>query len=249
MRPILFEINLNNISLPINSYVFFLFLSIIVAITMSFIIFKKNGAGWVKSSLGTIFILISTVLGARLFSILYKYPYYINNIDKIFSLKFSDFSLLGGLTFCILAGYIFLRLTKQNILKVSDSLLFPVGVSIILWRIGCFLNGCCIGKGTICILGITYPGTEESVHPTQIYEIISVFLILIILFFIKKRIKRIGFLSLIFYSSFIVSYLIISLFRQHTYYGLMLSISFSAILLGIVITIGITETRRNKIKS
>jgi phosphatidylglycerol:prolipoprotein diacylglycerol transferase len=249
MRPILFEININNISMPIYSYEFFLILSIIVAISMSFIIFKKNGVGWGRSLLGIIIILISTVIGARLFSILYKYPYYITDIGKIFSLRFGDFSLLGGLVFCILSGYVFLKLTKQNILKIYDSLMFLVVAIIILWRIGCFLNGCCIGEETVSIFGISYPNTENIVYPTQIYEIITVFLILIILFFIRKRIKRQGFLSLIFYSSFITSYMVISLFRQHTFYGLMLSVSFSAILLGMVIIIGITEIRSNKINN
>jgi phosphatidylglycerol:prolipoprotein diacylglycerol transferase len=37
-------------------------------------------------------------------------------------------------------------------------------------RIGCFLAGCCYGKVTDSIFGVTFPGMTHAVYPTQLFE-------------------------------------------------------------------------------
>ena len=243
MRPVLFELNFNSTTIPIYSYGLFSILSLILVIALTLAVFKRNRIGWGRSVSGVAVIAISTVTGARLLGIFSKYPLQDNYANRIFELLFKDFSLMGGLIFAILAGYIFLKAIKQDILKISDDLVFVVGAGMIIWRIGCFLNACCSGKETGSIFGLRFPGTEQSVHPTQIYEIVAILLILTVLLFVKKRLKKHGMLSFIFYTWFAVSYIAISFFRKHTLYTLITSIALAAVLWVIVFIIGLTELR------
>lgn len=246
MRPLLFEIRFEAFTIYVYSYILLPVLSIILIMLFAFFVFRRNSLNRIVSLSGVVLILTFTVIGARLAGVLYKYPYYIDGLDKILSLKFGDFSLFGGLIFAVLGGYIFTRITSTDVLRISDSLVFPIGMGIILWRFGCFLNGCCIGRETDSVIGVCFDETGIKVHPTQIYELSAVVLILVILGILKKRIKKPGFFSLMFYASFSFSYLIVSLFREHTLYGIILSLILSIILLGEVIIIGIVETRKNR---
>lgn len=58
-------------------------------------------------------------------------------------------------------------------------------------RIGCFLAGCCYGKETDSVLGMTFPGMSHAVYPTQLYEAIFLLMLSAILFLLayKKEFK------------------------------------------------------------
>jgi phosphatidylglycerol:prolipoprotein diacylglycerol transferase len=185
-----------------------------------------------------------TLIGARIVGVLYKYPFFIDGLDKLISAKYGDFSLFGGLIFAVLGGFIFARITRKNVLKISDGLVFPLGGAIILWRIGCFLNGCCLGRETLLPWGVCFDEAEGLVHPTQLYQIAAVLIILLVLIALRKKIKKPGIFSLIFFISFASSYIIVSIFRAHTLYGTILSIILSLVLIVEIVLIGISETRK-----
>jgi phosphatidylglycerol:prolipoprotein diacylglycerol transferase len=189
-------------------------------------------------------ILAFTLIGARLIGVLYKYPFYIDGLDKIISVKYGDFSLFGGLIFAVLGGFVFARITGKNVLKISDDIVFPLGGAIILWRIGCFLNGCCLGRETLLPWGVCFDESGVTIHPTQLYEAAAVVIILIVLFAVRKIIRKTGIFSLIFFISFAFAYLVVSVFRAHSQYGVVLSIILSLVLIGEILLIGIFETRK-----
>ena len=85
----------------------------------------------------------------------------------------------------------------------------PAGFALI--RIGCFLGGCCFGKPTNLSWAISYAKNSPCydyhlsnnfidsdalnslpVHPAQVYEIIAMILIIIILFYLRRYLKRQG---------------------------------------------------------
>ena len=69
-----------------------------------------------------------------------------------------------------------------DILAITTTIVHTIG------RIGCFFAGCCYGKPTDTIFGIIFPTTNSiKVHPSQLYEIITILAIMIGLFIIKKR--------------------------------------------------------------
>jgi phosphatidylglycerol:prolipoprotein diacylglycerol transferase len=210
----------------------------------TFLSFRRNGLNRIISLAGILMILGFTLIGARFIGVLYKYPFYIDGLEKLISVKYGDFSLFGGLIFAVLGGFVFARIVRKNVLKVSDDLVFPLGGAIMLWRIGCFLNGCCSGRETFLPWGVYFDKAGTMVHPTQLYEAASVVIILIAMLIIKKRIKKTGIFSLIFFISFAFAYLMVSIFRTHSPYGIVLSIILSLCLIGEVLLIGISETRK-----
>lgn len=216
MLPILFEIELRTISVNIYSYIFFSILAIIIGAVYSYIIFRKNRIRISLSIIAIFIVSVTTVIGARLFSIIFKDPYNPIDISEIFTIKFGDFSLFGGLVFGLLFGYIYLKILKKKALKISDELVFPVGIGLVLWRVGCFLNGCCGGLQTYSRIGVRCPGKDFFVHPTQIYEILAIISILMVIVIIKKRIKQYGVISIIFYFWFSAAYSVILFLRDGT---------------------------------
>ncbi len=98
-------------------------------------------------------LLISSVLGAKLFSALFDYqtpqyypPYaFFNNPLVLFTGQIG-FVIYGGLIFAVIAGYIFLKVQKLPAGKVADIAAPSLFLGLTLGRAGCFFNGCCFGK-------------------------------------------------------------------------------------------------------
>ncbi len=80
----------------------------------------------------------------------------------------------GGFILSILAALILVRLTKKNFWVMADSVAPALALSIAVGRIGCFLNGCCLGKPTSLPWGVSFAGAglpeDLKLHPAQLYE-------------------------------------------------------------------------------
>ena len=96
MRPVLFDISIGSIEIYIYSYIFFSILSVALILIFTFLSFRRNGLNHIISLAGILVILGFTLIGARLIGVLYKYPFYIDGLDKLISVKYGDFSLSNG---------------------------------------------------------------------------------------------------------------------------------------------------------
>jgi phosphatidylglycerol:prolipoprotein diacylglycerol transferase len=133
------------------------------------------------------------LLGAKTFEMIYKQiEFTISNFFEC-GMTFYGGLIIGSIIFFIINN----RLKTNNVLAFN--LLAP---SIILFhgfgRLGCFLAGCCYGKPTDIIIGVSYPEGSlpyqhfscTKLHPTQLYEAAFLFILfLIIIKFVsfKKR--------------------------------------------------------------
>lgn len=137
--------------------------------------------------------IIAIALGfgsAALFQATYNY---IENPEGGFS--FGGITFIGGLiggVVSFLLGYLIFRKKFQS--KLLDLLsLAPCCILIAhaFGRVGCFFAGCCYGKPTDSILGITFPGMSHPVHPTQLYEAVFLFLMFAVclILYMKKDFK------------------------------------------------------------
>ena len=108
-----------------------------------------------------------------------------------FSMTFFG-GLTGGVIFFIL-GYKFYIKKKYNQANFIDDIMIiaPSCITIAhgFGRIGCFLAGCCYGIETNSILGVTFPGMNHAVYPTQLFEAIYLFIISLILFILAYKYK------------------------------------------------------------
>lgn len=227
MHPILWKFNFFGSYFQINSYSFFM---ILASLNMIFVIWKAMKA--INKKKYDILIIIitllsSAILGARLLDVIANSQLYSNDIQKIFSFKASGFSLTGALILSAISALIITKLLKVNIWLFADNIIFGLGFSIILMRIGCFLNGCCFGKITNLPWGVSYPDISQpaiyynniflsfnhKLHPTQIYEIIYTLLGMIITYYLKKRKIREGVSFLTFGLWFISFHWLNEIFR------------------------------------
>jgi len=117
---------------------------------------------------------------------------------------------LGWLISGIIGIKIFRRIMGFKF-DLFDLFAFALPVGFALMRIGCLLGGCCFGKPTNLPWAIFYTKNSPCydyhlsnnfidsdalnslpVHPAQVYEIIAMILIIIILFYLRRYLKRQG---------------------------------------------------------
>ncbi|MGE8206497.1 prolipoprotein diacylglyceryl transferase [Heyndrickxia sp. NPDC080065] len=130
-----------------------------------------------------------------------------NNIQYMMEGK----TIVGGL----LGGLVGVELAKKWIgwtRSTGDDFVLPLAVGMMIGRIGCFLTGLddhTYGIETTWITGIDF-GDGIQRHPTQLYEIVFLFLLIVFLMIIKKR-KMILWEGYLF-QLFMLSYLTFRLF-------------------------------------
>lgn len=138
------------------------------------------------------------IIGSRVFYILYFPEEFKNNFIEVFKIWKGGLVFHGGL---IAAVPVVIYLFKKNNIPVTKTL-DAVGLGIPLahffGRLGCFFAGCCYGE--ICYfpwaIRFTHPLTiapkNLPLHPTQLYEAFLNLLLFIVLFSLRKKIKKTG---------------------------------------------------------
>lgn len=149
--------------------------------------------GMTLDQANTLFILLISagVIGGKLFVIFENPSFYASQFGELLSKN--GFVFYGSL---LTAIPVMLWYFKKNSLPVAGMLDVMAAVTCIVHgfgRIGCFNAGCCYGKPTNSFLAVTFtnPACQSplnaSLHPTQLYEALSIFLILFILLIIDRK--------------------------------------------------------------
>ena len=147
----------------------------------------------------TVWIMLSGVVGARLFHLIqYRERVYANCVSLLDYVKASvmlpdgGLVLYGGIILATITYFVMCRMNKVDPLKFGDAVVPAVFVGIAFGRLGCFLNGCCYGNacslpwavqfpkesaawGALVKNGFLMPDALQtmSLHPTQIYSSIN----------------------------------------------------------------------------
>ena len=111
-------------------------------------------------------VLVSGIIGARLFYIILNVSYYLKDPLEILALTKGGLVWYGGFIAALLASLWYTRKKGLNFWGCLDLLAPYLALGQAFGRIGCFLNGCCYGK----------PG-----QPVQLYASLSLFILFIIL--------------------------------------------------------------------
>jgi len=96
--------------------------------------------------------------------------------------------VIGGvLAFILMYKFFFLRLNNTIIDKLFVIVPGAISLGHAFGRLGCFFNGCCYGKETDKWFGILFPGFAHKVIPTQLFEMIFLFILAGILLFLAFK--------------------------------------------------------------
>lgn len=158
-----------------------------------------------------IWCLISAVVGARAYYVIFAWDYYKDNLLSIFNIRGGGMGIIGGLIGAFIAGYFVCRHKKMSFVLACDTCIIGVPVGQIIGRFGNFFNREAYGQYTDGLFAMQIPldrctrassvVTDEmmnhlveydglkfiSVHPTFLYEALWNLGLLILLLWMRKH--------------------------------------------------------------
>jgi len=174
---------------------------------------KREGIEGTKIVDLSLYILLSSILGARILFVALSWDYYKEHLADILKIWEGGLVFYGGLISAFFTAVWFLKKNRLSIWKVGDILSAPLALGIAIGRIGCFLNGCCYGEISFAY-GISFPGKDNPpvfsqqvldslisprevcslpVIPTQLYESAAYLLIFFLILLLERRKHFAGF--------------------------------------------------------
>ena len=198
--------------------------------------------------------LIFGFLGARIFYVIQNWGDYKNFFD-IFKVWQGGMVFYGGFVVAFVAGLLYVWWKELDFWKMADIIAICMAIGLFVGRGGCFLIHDHMGveMERAWPWGIVM---EDGVvrHETSLYALLSGFIIFLILWFLRKRIKIDGILFgifLIWYS--VIRFFVIDWFRDYVirYWDLTISqwISVAVFLIGIVILVYCYIVERKKLRN
>ncbi len=166
-------------------------------------IFKAEGRTEKALDSLTLYIILGTVLGARLGHCLFYGPLF-DEYDSVTGLLIQEgylshpLNLLkvyegglashGGAVGIIIAMILYCRKTKENALWLFDRLVVVVPLAAFFIRIGNLINSEIIGKVTDVPWAFVFKQTDDLPrHPAQLYEAIYCFFLAIVMYWLWKH--------------------------------------------------------------
>jgi len=207
MFPILFKLG----PFSVFSYGVMAALGFLAGILVSLHFAKKEGFSAETILDLAVYVIIGSIIGARLLYVLGQWHLYKDNLLEIFMLQHGGLVVLGGVIAAILVVFWFAKKKKISFLKLFDICTPATLLGLTIGRIGCFLNGCCFGVPTDCACGVNFPPRSlahsyfphEHLWPTQLFSsagLLIAFLIIFVFYQRKKFDGQVFFIGLIFYS-------------------------------------------------
>jgi phosphatidylglycerol---prolipoprotein diacylglyceryl transferase len=171
-----------------------------------------------------VFIIIGSILGARIVYVLTQWGEFKDNLKEIFQITQGGLSIHGGIIGAMIFGWIYARVKKLDYWRLVDIVIPAVPLGMFFGRIGCFLNGCCFGikcldtfplrvkfpdaaywtaHGMVPALAQLYDAGLAAAgqyyrHPAQLYESVGALAIFFYMLSFKKHLKFKGHAFLMF---------------------------------------------------
>ena len=196
--------------------------------------FKSEGSDPVLVEKLFVYVIIATIVGARLGHVFfYGWEYYSKHLIEIFlpiakvesGYKFVGFQGLashGGAFGIILAVWLFSkRVSKRPILWTLDRLVVPIALVGAMIRTGNLMNSEIYGVATNLPWGFIFDRNSETVakHPTMIYEaicyLISFGLLMYFFYKVKDLKDRTGFLTGVFFIGIFLTRFLIEFIKEN----------------------------------
>jgi phosphatidylglycerol:prolipoprotein diacylglycerol transferase len=182
-----------------------------------------------------LYIAISALLGSKALLLITELGYYLEHPREIFSLATlrSGGVYYGGFILAVLVGVTVARRQRLPVWKVADCAAPGIALGQSIGRLGCFAAGCCYGKPTASLFGVTFtnPYSQETVgvplkvplHPVQIYESVASLVLFFILWEWLKRKRFDGQVFILYLVLYSCTRFAIEFFRGDTERGFVLS--------------------------
>ena len=114
--------------------------------------------------------LLAGFAGGRLFYIVQNLEWYSRHPLDVFALWEGGLIFYGGLMGGLIGLAVFCRWKRVPYIAALDFMAPYLALSHAFGRVGCFLNGCCVGSACELPWAVHFPGDLISRHPAQLYE-------------------------------------------------------------------------------
>ncbi|MFQ5450088.1 MAG: prolipoprotein diacylglyceryl transferase [Nitrospinaceae bacterium] len=154
---------------------------------------KKEGLDPQKIIDLCFYILISSLLGARLLYVIVEHKYFLSHPLEIFKFWKGGLVYYGGLILGVTVSIVYMKKKGMPQWKVADLLAPSIAIGQAIGRWGCFFAGCCYGTKTDVPWAITFTDPKSlaplgvPLHPTQIYLSLNAIIIFSFLMWLRKR--------------------------------------------------------------
>jgi len=140
-------------------------------------------------------VIISALLGARIYYCLLNYSYYTQNLIEIFDIRQGGISIHGAILGGLIGGIIYAKKHKLPVLKLCDIFSYGLILGQAIGRWGNFFNSEAFGTPTESFLKLYIPIYKRPLeymqysyfHPTFLYESVLDVCIFLILFFVVRK--------------------------------------------------------------
>ncbi|MBF0376983.1 MAG: prolipoprotein diacylglyceryl transferase [Desulfamplus sp.] len=203
MHPVLIQFG----SITLYTYGLFVGLGFLAAV--GFAGKQSRQYGIVKEEMTDLFflILISSIIGARALYVIVNFNEFASDPISVFKIWNGGLVFYGGFITALITALIFVQKKRLPLGKTADIIAPSIALGHAIGRIGCFFAGCCYGEQCDLPWAVTFKDPASlaplniALHPTQIYEAISNFILFLILIAIDKK-KKIDGITFGFYVFF-----------------------------------------------
>jgi phosphatidylglycerol---prolipoprotein diacylglyceryl transferase len=169
MRRILFRLG----GIPIYSYPAMLYLGLVAGVLAATRVAPTAHLPPARAYTATLVLLVPALAGARLLYVLSNWDTYRREPRRIWRSWEGGASLYGGLLVSLLLSIPLLRTFDLAFWPFWDVTTFTLLIGMALTKIGCLLNGCCSGRETAGLLGMSladHRGVRLRRIPVQLLE-------------------------------------------------------------------------------
>ena len=155
--------------------------------------------------------MLTSVVGARIYYVIFSWDNYKDNLGEILNIRNGGLAIYGGIIAGAITVFIYSKITKMKFLQIADTVCMGLAAGQMIGRWGNFFNREAFGEYTNNLLAMQLPvsavrkneitsamwnhvvtigGVEYiQVHPTFLYEGLWSFMVLLFLFWFRKRKK------------------------------------------------------------
>ena len=159
---------------PVRWYGLFFALAFLISQQIMYFIYKKEGRPIAEVDTLTIYMVVATIVGARLGHVLFYDPiHYFQNPLKIIMVWEGGLASHGGVIGVLIALYLFARKANVSYLWALDRISIVAALIFCIIRLGNLMNSEMIGIPTNLPWGFIFT-REDNIprHPAQLYEAI-----------------------------------------------------------------------------
>jgi phosphatidylglycerol:prolipoprotein diacylglycerol transferase len=217
MHPELFSIG----NFTIHTYGFLIMIGAVLGyIHMAWACKRELGIDPDKLQTIAIYTILAAFIGGKVFFYFEKPDYYFKTPSNMLEDFRTGFVFYGSLIFALPIIVWYFRKEKWPLWPMLDRLAITTLIIHSLGRMGCFFAGCCHGLPTDQPWGVTFTDRlsqatplNTPLHPTQLYEVGWLLIILVFLLMFKRYKRFEGQLFMLYLMAYAVGRGIIEIFR------------------------------------